>query len=75
MERFVDFPWIFGVAGLPSAVIVPIIVGFVMGKSAPGGFLAGATVGDPCKDTSGPAMNILIKLMAIVALVIAPLLL
>ncbi|MBI5406393.1 MAG: sodium/proton-translocating pyrophosphatase, partial [Nitrospirae bacterium] len=102
------------------AVAVPIMVGFIMGKSALGGFLAGATVvgvpmalmlanaggawdnakkyiekghhggkksdahkaavvgdtvGDPCKDTSGPAMNILIKLMSIVALVIAPLLL
>lgn len=101
------------------AVVAPIIVGFVIGAEALGGFLAGATVvgvpmalmlanaggawdnakkyiekghhggkgsnahkaavvgdtvGDPCKDTSGPAMNILIKLMAIVSLVIAPLL-
>ena len=102
-----------------SAVIVPIIIGFVLGAEALGGFLAGATatgvllalmmansggawdnakkfiekgnlggkgsdahkaavvgdtVGDPFKDTSGPSMNILIKLMSVVSLVIAPLL-
>ncbi len=103
------------------AILSPIIVGFVLGKEALGGTLAGATVtgvllalfmanaggawdnakkaieqghvpgekkgteahkaavtgdtvGDPFKDTSGPAMNILVKLMSIVALVIAPLL-
>jgi K(+)-stimulated pyrophosphate-energized sodium pump len=101
-----------------TAVILPPLVGFVLGKEALGGFLAGATligvflalmmanaggawdnakkfieegnlggkgsdphkaavvgdtVGDPFKDTSGPAMNILIKLMSVVALVCAPL--
>ncbi|ABA89242.1 V-type proton-translocating pyrophosphatase [Syntrophotalea carbinolica DSM 2380] len=103
------------------AVIAPVLVGFVIGKEALGGMLAGATlagvllalmmsngggawdnakkyiekgdldgeakggdahkaavvgdtVGDPFKDTSGPAMNILIKLMSVVSLVIAPLL-
>ena len=32
----------------------------------------GDTVGDPCKDTSGPALNILIKLMSMVCIVFAP---
>ncbi len=101
-----------------SAVVLPPVIGFAMGKEALGGFLAGATlmgvflallmansggawdnakkyieeghlggkgsdahkaavvgdtVGDPFKDTSGPSMNILIKLMSVVALVLAPL--
>jgi K(+)-stimulated pyrophosphate-energized sodium pump len=101
-----------------TAVVAPILVGFLMGKEALGGMLAGAllsgvllallmanaggawdnakkeiedgklggkgseahkaaivgdTVGDPMKDTSGPSMNILIKLMSIVSLVLAPL--
>jgi len=104
-----------------SAVVAPVIVGFLIGPAALGGMLAGATVtgvllalmmanaggawdnakkaiekgevdgehkgsdahkatvvgdtvGDPFKDTSGPSMNILIKLMSVVSLVIAPLL-
>ncbi|NCT94755.1 MAG: sodium-translocating pyrophosphatase [Chitinophagaceae bacterium] len=109
---------------LPGAIAIvsPLIVGFLLGPEALGGFLAGATVsgvlmgmfqnnaggawdnakksfekgveingetyykksephkasvtgdtvGDPFKDTSGPSMNILIKLMSIVSLVIAP---
>jgi K(+)-stimulated pyrophosphate-energized sodium pump len=109
---------------LPGAIAIvsPLIMGFLLGPEALGGFLAGATVsgvlmgifqnnaggawdnakksfekgveingqiykkgsephkaavtgdtvGDPFKDTSGPSMNILIKLMSIVSLVIAP---
>jgi K(+)-stimulated pyrophosphate-energized sodium pump len=109
---------------LPGAIAIvsPLLMGFLMGPEALGGFLAGATVsgvlmgmfqnnaggawdnakksfekgveingemfykksephkasvtgdtvGDPFKDTSGPSMNILIKLMSIVSLVIAP---
>ncbi|MCS7230995.1 MAG: sodium-translocating pyrophosphatase [Elusimicrobiota bacterium] len=97
-----------------SAVIVPSLVGIILGKESLGGFLAGAllsgvplaiylansggawdnakkyieegnlggkgsdphkasvvgdTVGDPFKDTSGPSLNILLKLMSVVALV------
>ena len=100
-------------------VAAPIIIGFVLGPLALGGFLIGAvatgfmiaimmanaggswdnakkwiekgnyggkgsdahkaavvgdTVGDPFKDTSGPSLNIMIKLMAIIALVLAPVL-
>ena len=34
--------------------------------------VVGDTVGDPFKDTSGPSLNILIKLMSVMSLVIAP---
>ena len=47
--------------------------GFIQGKGTPSHTAAvtGDTVGDPLKDTSGPSLNFLVKLMAIIALVFA----
>ena len=103
-----------------ASIVIPVLVGFILGPDALGGLLVGAllvsvvlalfmanaggawdnakkfieqgkipgekkgsdahkaavvgdTVGDPFKDTSGPSLNILIKLVSMVALLIAPL--
>ena len=48
------------------------IEGATKGDASHDAAIIGDTIGDPFKDTSGPSLNILIKLMSIVAVVIAP---
>ncbi|MGH1469381.1 MAG: sodium-translocating pyrophosphatase [Bdellovibrionales bacterium] len=55
-----------------KAVETGAVEGVGKGSDTHTATVVGDTVGDPFKDTTGPAMNILIKLMSVVALIIAP---
>lgn len=57
-----------------KAIEAGLIEGEKKGSTAHKAAVVGDTVGDPFKDTSGPSLNILLKLLAIIALVIAPIL-